>query len=253
MCFWTNTYRTQTHIHPISPTQSYKLGNSWLNTFLRACQFIYTQTHIQTHTIWQDRGHVQQVYCTAYTDWRIYRSKSMVLNKGSAIFPQNRVVISKFGAPHWWPKRRTRAIFTTHKCQEPHNKIRSPGTVHPWFKPCLKWKVLWGRGQLKCDGTRTETRFRLPAKRKSPFKSAGASVQSTTGSRGVRISGSNAGYTMFRGSVKGTGYPLHSPVSPLLPLPCVTVCYHISTGVYAWRLASVRHVNAYSETRKNYK
>ena len=39
-----------------------------------------------------------------------------------------------------------------------------------------------------------------------------ASVQSTTGSRGVRISGSNAGYTMFRGSVKGTGYPLHSPV-----------------------------------------
>ena len=29
------------------------------------------------------------------------------------------------------------------------------------------------------------------------------SVQSTTGSRGVRISGSNAGYTMFRGNVKG--------------------------------------------------
>ena len=41
----------------------------------------------------------------------------------------------------------------------------------------------------------------------------GASVQSTTGSQGVRISVSNAGYTMFRGSVKGTGYPLHSPVS----------------------------------------
>ena len=60
----------------------------------------------------------------------------------------------------------------------------------------------------------------------------GASVQSTTGSRGVRISGSNAGYTMFRGSVKGTGYPLLSPVSPSLPLPCVTVCHHISTGVY---------------------
>ena len=30
----------------------------------------------------------------------------------------------------------------------------------------------------------------------------------------MRISSSNAGYTMFRGSVKGTGYPLHSPVSP---------------------------------------
>jgi len=33
----------------------------------------------------------------------------------------------------------------------------------------------------------------------------GASVQSTTGSRGVHISGSNAGYTMLRGSVKSTG------------------------------------------------
>ena len=73
--------------------------------------------------------------------------------------------------------------------------------------------------RFKCDGTRGETRFRLSAKRTSPFKSAGASVQSTTGSRGVCISGSNAGYTMFRGSVKSTGYPLHSQVSPSLPPP----------------------------------
>jgi len=51
----------------------------------------------------------------------------------------------------------------------------------------------------------------------------GTSVQSTAGSRGVHISGSNAGYSMFRGSVKGTGYPLHSPVSPSLPLPA-TLC-----------------------------
>jgi hypothetical protein len=80
-------------------------------------------------------------------------------------------------------------------------------------------------------GHAQETRFRLSAKRTSPFKLAGASVQSTTGSRGVRISGSNAGYSMFRGSVKDTGYPLHSPVSPSLPLPCVTVCHHISTGI----------------------
>ena len=59
----------------------------------------------------------------------------------------------------------------------------------------------------------------------------GESVQSTTGSRCVRISRSNAGYIMFRGSVKSTGYPLHSPVSPSLPLPCVTVFHHISTGL----------------------
>jgi hypothetical protein len=60
----------------------------------------------------------------------------------------------------------------------------------------------------------------------------GASVQSTTGSRGVRISGRNAGYTMFEGNVKSTGYPLHSPVSPSISLPYVTVCHHISTGFY---------------------
>jgi len=84
---------------------------------------------------------------------------------------------------------------------------------------------------LKCDDTRAETRFRLSAKRTSPFKTARGSVQSTTGSRGVRISGSNAGYNMSRGSVKGTGYPLHSPVSPSFPIPCVTVCHHISTGL----------------------
>ena len=33
--------------------------------------------------------------------------------------------------------------------------------------------VTVGRGQLKCDGTHAETRFRLSAKRTSPFKSAG--------------------------------------------------------------------------------
>ena len=97
---------------------------------------------------------------------------------------------------------------------------------------CSELSSTVGRGQLKCDGTRAETRVRLSAKRTSPFKPAGVSVQSTTGSRGMCISGSNAGYTMFRGSVKGTGYTIRSPVSPELPLPCVTVCHHISTGVH---------------------
>ena len=51
-----------------------------------------------------------------------------------------------------------------------------------------------------------------------------ASLQSTSGSRGVRISGSNAGYTMFRGSVKSTGYPLHSPVSPFTSPTRASLC-----------------------------
>ena len=90
-----------------------------------------------------------------------------------------------------------------------------------------------GRLRLKCDGIRTETRFRRSAKRTSQFKSAGATVQFTTRSQCVRISGSNAAYTMFRGSVKSTDYPLHSPVSPSLLLPCVTVCHHVSNPIYA--------------------
>jgi len=100
------------------------------------------------------------------------------------------------------------------------------GSVHRWVQ-------FVGTGQLKCDGIHTEIRFRLSAKRTNPFQLAGAeaSVQSTTGSQGVRISSNNAGYTMFWGSVKGTGYPLHLPVSPSLLLPCVTMCHHISTGV----------------------
>ena len=77
--------------------------------------------------------------------------------------------------------------------------------------------MLTDRVRLKRDGTRAQTGFRLSTKRTSPFKSAGASVQSTTGSRGVRIGGSNAGYTMFRGSkeywvpIPFASFPFTSP------------------------------------------
>jgi hypothetical protein len=91
------------------------------------------------------------------------------------------------------------------------------------------------RGQLKCDGTCTETRFCLSAKRWvhlnwqvhqfSPLLMADVCASALS-------VGSNAGYTMFQGSEKGTGYPLHLPVSPSLPLLCITVCCYISTGVY---------------------
>ena len=53
--------------------------------------------------------------------------------------------------------------------------------------------VSTGTAETERDGTRAETRFGFPAKRTSPFISAGVSVQSAAGSRGVRISGSKAG------------------------------------------------------------
>ena len=90
-----------------------------------------------------------------------------------------------------------------------------------WLRSPRQWAVLLPyagvTARLKRDGTRAETRVRLSPKRTSPFKSAGASVQSTAGSRGVRISGSNAGYTMFRGIVRVLAthsirqFPLHFP------------------------------------------
>ena len=46
-----------------------------------------------------------------------------------------------------------------------------------------------GRVQTERDGTRAETRFGLPAKRTSPFISAGVSVQSSTDFLGVRVGG----------------------------------------------------------------
>ena len=110
----------------------------------------------------------------------------------------------------------------------------TPELVFPVSSQTAKYENRYwcSRLRLKCDGTHAETRFRLSAKRTSPIKSAGASVQSITGSRGVGISCSNAGCTMFRGSVKGTGYAFHSSVSPSIPHPYFTVCHHISTGLY---------------------
>jgi len=85
--------------------------------------------------------------------------------------------------------------------------------------------------RLKSDGTRAETRFRLSPKRTSPFKSAGASVHSTAGSRGVRISGSNAGYTTYRGIVRVLATHSIRHFSPSLLLPCVTLCHQVSNAL----------------------
>ena len=80
------------------------------------------------------------------------------------------------------------------------------------------------------DGTRAETRIRLSPKRTSPFKSVRASVQSTTGSRGVRISssnGSNAGQNTFR--VKVELYWLLTPFA-CFPFTSPPVRHHVPPG-----------------------
>jgi hypothetical protein len=138
--------------------------------------------------------------------------------------------------------------------------------------------------RLKCDGTCAETRFRLTAfemrwhmrrnqilsycvsnvmahSQKPDFvfqkngrvhlNRLGASVQSTTGSRGVRIGGSNAGYTIFRGSVKSTGYQLHLPVFPFTSPP---VRQRVPSH-FKWSLQRAQqthtHMNVSSQKRKD--
>ena len=63
------------------------------------------------------------------------------------------------------------------------------------------WLLPSGIAHAERDGTHAETRFCLSPKRTSPFKSVGVSVQSTAGSRGVRISLSN-GYTTLGDGVR---------------------------------------------------
>jgi len=62
------------------------------------------------------------------------------------------------------------------KKQSPHRTLRVQEVETPrsFGKSAHDGGKDVSRGQLKCDGTRAETRFRLSAKRTSPFKSAGA-------------------------------------------------------------------------------
>jgi hypothetical protein len=111
-------------------------------------------------------------------------------------------------------------------------KLYADHTPFRKFPHCFAW--------LDCDWNvlahAQKPDFVFRAKRTSPFKSAGGRQFSRLLAAEVcGISGSDAWYNVFRGSVKGTGYPLHSPVSASLPLSCVTVCRHISTVLYFLR------------------
>jgi len=113
-----------------------------------------------------------------------------------------------------------------------------------------KYMPLGIRLRLKCDGTRADTRFRLPAKRTSPFKSAGTSVQSTTGSRGVSITCSNAGYTMFRGTYSIRHFPFHFPSRAS---PCATTFQLDSTfGAFTFLTVQVSFLLFWNIARRRW-
>ena len=120
--------------------------------------------------------------------------------------------------------------------QKPDSVFQRNGRVHLYRRGCKFSRVLafleCGSGENDCSNTgwtvpsQTEACLATHSIRLPPLHFSSRASPCATRFRFH----SNAGYTMFRGSVKGTGYPLHSPVSPLLPLLSVTVCHHISTG-----------------------
>jgi len=59
------------------------------------------------------------------------------------------------------------------KSHDLQKKLPNIKCVLWFFFTNLVWNISHSRGQLKCDGTRAETRLCLSAKRTSPFKSAG--------------------------------------------------------------------------------
>ena len=108
----------------------------------------------------------------------------------------------------------------THPCS--HTTLPTPPYLtHP--SQCISTPD--GIACAERDGTRAGTRFCLSPRRTSPFKSVRASVQSTAGSRSVRISLSNAGYTTFGVGVRVLTthsirqFPLHFPSRAS---PCAT-------------------------------
>jgi len=89
------------------------------------------------------------------------------------------------------PRRHVHNASRTWKSEEVSRKCNTIPTykmvyqLTAFIRKYLVYKIspntsVWlrGRGQLKCDGTRAETRFRLSTKRMSPFKSAGGGVSS---------------------------------------------------------------------------
>jgi len=87
--------------------------------------------------------------------------------------------------------------------------------------------------RLKRDGTRAETRFRLSAKRTNSFKSAlGRQFSRLLAAEVFASAVVMLDTPCSEVECKTTGYPLHSHVSPSLPVPRVTECHQVSIELY---------------------
>jgi len=102
----------------------------------------------------------------------------------------------------------------------------------PWGTPCFNVQHV-----SNVMAHVQKPRFGLSAKRTGPFKLGGGGVQ-FSGLLAAEVCASAVVMVVMLDTpcsevqCKTTGYPLHSHVSPSLPLPCVTVCHHVSTEQY---------------------
>jgi hypothetical protein len=118
------------------------------------------------------------------------------------------------------------------------------------------YSVNGARLRFKCDGTHAETRFRFSTKRTSLFKIGGGVSSADYWEAGCAHQPAMQGLycsckPVFCSHVTLTGFPLHSLVS--LPLPCVTVCHHISTGIYYLQVTVDRQGRVLQDTAERYR
>ena len=120
--------------------------------------------------------------------------------------------------------------------------------VQPWYRAASNKTPNCPGVRVKVASVELVRNLMAPAQRPHfVFRLNGrVHLKSTAGSRGVRISVSNAGYTtcwcgmrvLVTPSIRQ--FPLHTP------LPCVTVCPHIPKAVYQ-RLCSAKMCSGLSE------
>jgi len=108
--------------------------------------------------------------------------------------------------------------------------------------------------RLNRDDTLAETRFGLSAKRTSPFNWRGLQFSLLLAAEVCASAVLMLDTPCSEVECKTTGYPLHSHVSPSLPLPCVTVCHQVSTQLYraVGLTAEVRHLEEVNVRSSDY-
>jgi hypothetical protein len=137
---------------------------------------------------------------------------------------------------HFWTQKKFLSSTSVLEFPDAHrSNCLQTALLMRWLPHLTSKPNAAGRLRLKCDGTRAETRFPLSAKRMSPFISAvgrqfSRLLVAEVCASAVVMLDTACSELVWR--VLATHCIRHFP--PSLPLLSVTVCQHISTGLYTY-------------------